>query len=134
MVGRWNDRAWCTAAPDGDMVETKLVKKVDIAPTMELELTDGDGIISEITPLSITNDNGKALIDMGANYTGWLDICFHGGKKGDRITIQAADKSGEAVSFQQISEYVRTESEGRFCNKFNYFSGRYFTISGCVCH
>lgn len=130
VVGRWNDRAWCTAAPDGDMVETKSVKKVDIAPTMELELTDGDGIISEITPLSITNDNGKALIDMGANYTGWLDICFHGGKKGDRITIQAADKSGEAVSFQQISEYVMTESEGRFCNKFNYFSGRYFTISG----
>lgn len=70
-------------------------------------------------------------IDMGVNYTGWIQIKVKGSHSGDSIDIYAADDSINIKDFTQHSIYVSGGNPDEvFRNRFNYIAGRYITIKG----
>ena len=114
----YDDISW------GNAVEfsCKMIKSADTA--------EPDRVIETIMPVSISGE-GPYVVDMGINYTGWLKIDLKNGIRGRNVTFKIADKNTEGITFNQQYKYVYDSSgEGFFCNRFNYFAGRYITIEG----
>jgi len=106
------------------------------------QLVEPDRIIEALKPVKITeidraSKNGMAQkeersfkIDMGRNYTGWLEIRNLRGEPGEAIVIHVADDAESQADFGQIHTYICGKKPGTFRNRFNYAGGRYVTIEG----
>jgi alpha-L-rhamnosidase len=73
------------------------------------------------------------VIDMGRNYTGYFQIDLRGGKAGQTVTFEIANRiePGMPSCFGQKSEYIFGESgKGTFTNRFNVAGGRWITVGG----
>lgn len=101
----------------------------DICTECKNQQVDGDMIIEELEPISITiSEHDKILIDMGKNYTGWVAIQLVHEEESDAI-ITISDKKEEKIAFQQRNRFIfDEEKKGEFCNRFNFSAGRYITV------
>lgn len=70
-------------------------------------------------------------VDMGKNFTGWIQVKMHGMQEGDTVLIRVADDIHTLQDFAQKNIYIcRGDKEEVFCNRFNFMAGRYINISG----
>ncbi len=88
-------------------------------------------IIETILTKNITDTPNTYKIDMGENFTGWIEIKMNGMAKGDKVKIMVADDPTTLQDFGQQNIYVcKGEANEKFCNRFNYNAGRYINIQG----
>ncbi|MDR1381475.1 MAG: glycoside hydrolase family 78 protein [Tannerella sp.] len=135
--GRRYSADWNTVGfDDGD--RTNAVRTPPLTngetPALTAEMTDPSRIIETIAAREIqTVDTlpGIWKIDMGKNFTGFLDIAFNGLAAGDTVVIRVSDRLNVMANFNQVHYYVgRGEDGERFRNRFNYSAGRYVYLQG----
>jgi hypothetical protein len=74
--------------------------------------------------------NGVYRVDMGVNFSGWLEIDLRG-EPGDRVDIQSSEDPKDAMTHRLHSRYILGPSgRGTFRNRFNYHCGRWIQIQG----
>jgi alpha-L-rhamnosidase len=127
FVPDWNnvsfdDSQWTHAvtAVDNDSVK------------LEAHDIDPSRIIDVLAAQKITNVGDDVYrIDFGKNFTGWLNIQFHGLSAGDTVVIGSADDDQTFADFNIYNIFVSSGKDGEsFSNRFNYIAGRYATIRG----
>jgi alpha-L-rhamnosidase len=120
----FDDAAWEDAAVYSGRVPAGLSAQ-RVEPQVKYE---------KITPKTVTKvKDGTYLVDMGRNYTGYFEIKLRGGKAGQMVTFEIANRiePGRPSCYGQKSEYIFGESgEGSFTNRFNVAGGRWVTITG----
>jgi alpha-L-rhamnosidase len=87
--------------------------------------------VTGIRPLSVqTLSNGVYRVDMGVNYSGWLEMDLKG-EPGDAIEFQFSEDPKLAMTHRLHSRYILGSSgKGTFRNRFNYNCGRWIQIHG----
>ncbi|MDR1496872.1 MAG: glycoside hydrolase family 78 protein [Puniceicoccales bacterium] len=101
----------------------------------DVELTSQDippsRFIEEIPAKKIVDiGNGRYKIDFGKNFSGWLNLKFHGLSAGDKVTIGSADDENTFCDFNIRNFFISAGKDGEaFQNRFNYIAGRYANIS-----
>ena len=98
------------------------------------QMAENNIIADTIKPVSIVAlSKDTFLIDMGKNFTGWVEIHFPELKKSQEIKIEYCDhldNNGKFVNQLQADYYIAAgEGEETFKNKFNYHAFRYMLIS-----
>lgn len=121
----WN----ATDYDDSHWIKTQ---EVETEVKLSAQKSEPTRIIDTIAAKAIIDTiPGMYKVDMGINYTGWIQIKVKGSRRNDRIDIYVADDPVNMQDFTQHSVYI---SGGRqdevFCNRFNYIAGRYITIKG----
>ena len=106
-----------------------------IDATLSAQMIPATRVIEAFKALSVKREraptNQTYLVDLGRNFSGWLEIKFNGLAAGDGVTIKVANRSDTAQDFGQRSEYVAKGRNGEaFQNRFNYACGRYVTLEG----
>jgi alpha-L-rhamnosidase len=102
--------------------------------TYDIELTPQDippsRIIETIPAKQIIDlGGGRYKIDFGKNFTGWLNLKFHGLSAGDKITIGSADDEKTFCDFNIRNFFISSGKDGEiFQNRFNYVAGRYANL------
>jgi len=119
-------------------------------PVLSAQMTDYSKIIEEIPAkkvTEITDDSGNIIyrVDMGKEFTGFLEAKFDGLSTGDTVVIQVSMRdfayvyvqATDTVRNQIIEEqkqrhiYIaRGENGETFRNRFNFFAGRYIHFRG----
>ena len=61
--------------------------------TLRGGMTPNMTITQKITPKSISQKNGKMVVDMGQNMAGWLSVNISGAQPGDSILIRFAERT-----------------------------------------
>jgi alpha-L-rhamnosidase len=119
----------------------------DYHPTLSAQMTDFSRIMEEISARSITairpasgDAEGCYRVDMGKEFTGFLEATFEGLHAGDTVVIQvsmrdsssvyvqASDTIGNQIIEEQKQRHIyiaRGENGETFRNRFNFFAGRY---------
>ncbi|MDR1526932.1 MAG: family 78 glycoside hydrolase catalytic domain, partial [Dysgonamonadaceae bacterium] len=119
----------------------------DYNPTLSAQMTDFSRIIEEIPtksiqPLSLPSEGSGEVfrVDMGKEFTGFLEAKFDGLNAGDTVVIQismrdsssvyvqATDTVGNQIIEEQKQRHIyiaRGEDGETFRNRFNFFAGRY---------
>jgi len=88
-------------------------------------------VIETIPAKSIDARGGAWRVDMGKNFTGWLEIKMRGLAEGDEVMIQVANRDGHVEDFHQRSLFISAGGgEEMFRHRFNYMAGRFVTITG----
>lgn len=85
-----------------------------------------------IKPVEIKkNKDATYRVDMGENYTGFLEMDLYNGIEGDSILIEISDQTEVVMNWKQKSKYIYGKSgKGTFTNRFNVAGGRWMTIYG----
>lgn len=117
--------------PDFDDSLWMAAKVYNFAITISADRTEPNRLIKEIKPLSVKElKPGIYQVDMGINYAGWFEMQFQG-QPGDSIVFRFSERAEDAMSYGIHSIYkVGTKGKGKFCNRFNYMTGRWVQISG----
>ena len=114
----FDDHSWVQA------LETSVEAK--LSPQM----VDPTRILKTVPAQNITG-SGPYLVDLGENFSGWVELTMHNQLPGDAVTIQVSDNPTTVEAFGQKSVYLCKGGKSEtFCNRFNYAAGRYITISG----
>ncbi len=109
----------------------QLAKEAPITASLSAQMMEPTRIIETIPARSIPGNGPAFKVDMGTNFTGWVDIKFKGLSVGDVVTCKVADDDKTVQDFGQKSEFISNGMEGEiFNNRFNYISGRYLTLEG----
>ena len=104
--------------------------------TTSAQMIEPNRILENIQPVKIAPvAEGGWLIDMGKNYTGWLDLRLPSGMAaGQNLKIEFADNppSGGRYSIaNQRDEYVTRAGRGQVVrSRFNYHGFRYARVTG----
>jgi alpha-L-rhamnosidase len=95
------------------------------------ERLEPDRMVREIIPVAVESlPDGGCRVDMGVNFTGWVEIPVWG-RPGDRIEFQFSERADAAMTHKLHSAYILGPAGwGVFRNRFNYGSGRWITIHG----
>lgn len=73
---------------------------------------------------------GVYRVDLGVNVTGWFAAEVHG-QPGDQIEFKFSERPENDMTHRLRSQYILGPSgKGTFQNRFNYFTGRWVTITG----
>lgn len=115
----YDDSSWATA------------KVYSPALAVSSDRTEPNRLVKEIKPLSVEEVSpGEYRVDMGINYAGWFEMQLEG-EPGDSIHFRFSEREEDICSFGIHSIYkVGAKRKGTFCNRFNYMTGRWVTISG----
>lgn len=98
---------------------------------LSAEMQEPDRKVETLSPVEITDDNGRYRIDMGRNFTGWFEIDLRNGRAGETVKIMTANRKEESLEFKQESQYIfDATGAGTFCHRFNYMAGRWITLEG----
>ena len=117
-------------APEFDESDWLPAKVVAVASELSAQMMEPTRIIETIAAKSVTGD-GPYQVDLGRNFTGWIELKMRGQSAGDMVTIQVANRPGPRQDFGQRSSYVCAGGgEESFRNRFNYVGGRYVTLTG----
>ena len=115
----YNDSEWANAST---YPKSLLLSAAMIEPDRRVE---------SLTPVKITEDGGNYKVDMGRNFTGWLEVKLRNGKAGDIVKFKTANRPGVTVEFNQESHYIHDAGgTGTFRHRFNYMAGRWITVEG----
>jgi len=102
-----------------------------VSRILSASMIEPDRMVETLAPNSITNNDGVCRVDMGRNFTGWLEVKLKNGKPGEVVKFFTANQPGETVEFNQESRYIHdTRGTGVFRHRFNYMAGRWITIEG----
>lgn len=84
-----------------------------------------------IRPVSITRiADSTVLVDMGKNFTGWVEIKFPQLSEGQEILMEYFDFKDQLIQARQSDCYISSgKPKEVFCNKFNYHGFRYIKLS-----
>ncbi|MCA1810080.1 MAG: family 78 glycoside hydrolase catalytic domain [Lentisphaerae bacterium] len=108
-------------------------REVDASVALSAQVSDPSRIIETLTAQEISaGPAGKSYrVDMGKNFTGWIELKLHDQAAGDEITIKVSNQPGTEVDFNQVSRYIcaRAATE-TFSHRFNYIAGRWVTLEG----
>jgi len=100
------------------------------------QMVEPNRILETIQPVKIEPvPEGGWLIDMGKNYTGWLDLRLRSSiPAGQNLKIEYADNppaGGRYSTFNQRDEYMTRAGPGQVVrSRFNYHAFRYARVSG----
>lgn len=123
---------WNTAEYDDSAWSNAVICAGETPKLLSAQMVEPQVKYQELKPIKILlNKDGSYLLDMGTNYTGYLDMNLRNGKEGDTITFEISDIEGVRCNKSQRSKYVFDASgKGKFTNRFNYAGGRWITVSG----
>ena len=130
---RIDSRSFITAwnAVGFDDSSWKNAAEAPIKAKLSAQMMEPTRIIETIPARSISSNGPSYKVDMGKNFTGWIEIKFKGLSAGDLVTCKVADDDKTVQDFGQKCEFVSNGKEGdNFRNRFNYISGRYLTLEG----
>ncbi len=117
-------------AVDFDDHQWQFAKETNADPVLSAQMMEPTRIIETIHAQEITGDK-TWRVDMGKNFTGFIEISMTGQSYGDTVTIMTANQPGVVQDFGQKSLYVCSgDDRETFTNRFNYMAGRYITIEG----
>ncbi len=100
------------------------------------QMVEPNRILETLRPVKIDKTpDGGWLVDMGKNYTGWLELRLPPGiAAGQNLKIEYADNSpsgGRYMTFNQRDEYVTRAGAGQVVrSRFNYHAFRYAHVTG----
>lgn len=115
----FDDASWLPAARGEQSLE------------LSAALFEPDRKVETLRPVGIEPRDGAWRIDFGRNFTGWFEIRLRGGRKGEVVKIQTANRTEETLEYDQESEYIfDATGEGTFCHRFNWMAGRWVTLVG----
>ena len=103
-----------------------------ITAKLSAQMVEPQVKFKEVRPIGI-KDNGDDTyrIDMGENYTGFLEMDLYNGTEGDSILFEISDQTEHVMNFNQRSKYIFGKSgKGKFSNRFNVAGGRWITVYG----
>jgi alpha-L-rhamnosidase len=87
--------------------------------------------IETIPAKSVTADGPVYKVDLGKNFTGFLDIKLRNLSAGDEVVIQANDDPKTPQDSGQMCVFIsKGGGEEVFRNRFNFIAGRYLTLTG----
>ena len=104
--------------------------------TTSAQMVEPNRILETLQPVKIeATPAGGWLIDMGKNYTGWLDLRLPSNTAaGQNLKIEFADNppsGGRYGTFNQRDEYVTRAGAGQVVrSRFNYHAFRYAHVTG----
>lgn len=89
-------------------------------------------IVDTVTAKTVTDTlKGIYKVDLGKNFTGWVEVKLKGMAAGDTVRIMVADDPETIQDWAQGNIYIcKGGGEETFRNRFNYIAGRYINISG----
>lgn len=89
-------------------------------------------VIDTLAAQTVTDTlKGIYKVDLGKNFTGWVDVKLKGMSAGDTVKIMVADDPETVQDWAQGNIYICKGVDGEaFRNRFNYIAGRYINISG----
>jgi alpha-L-rhamnosidase len=79
---------------------------------LSAQMMEPTRVIETIPAQSVTRQGGAYRVDMGKNFTGWLEIRMRGLAAGDEVMIQVANREGPAEDFNQRSFFVSAGGGG----------------------
>jgi alpha-L-rhamnosidase len=124
---------WCNAGLKADeWMPAKI--KTPPTPVVSAQLCETNQILDRIRPASIEQYQEGYIVDMGKNYSGWLELRMPKLEPGKEIKISYADKrfpNGKYQMYNQRDQYIaRGGGREAFCSRFNYHAFRYALIEG----
>lgn len=115
----YNDSEWANATS----YENSII--------LSAEMQEPDRKVETLSPVSVTENDGKYTYDMGRNFTGWIEFDMKNGKEGDVVKFYTANGKGKILEYKQESHYIHDASgTGTFSHRFNYQAGRWITVDG----
>jgi alpha-L-rhamnosidase len=133
--GRLYSEDWNTIAFDDSQwinpVSTTPLKRGG-EPVLSAQMTDVTRIIETIPAKRLIDTiPGMWRVDMGKNFTGFVEASFNGLQKGDTVVIKTSDRHDVIDEYGQESFYIaRGENGETFRNRFNFSAGRYLHFIG----
>ena len=127
----YNDLSWAAA---------KEVTAPNVIHTWQA--MPGSRTLSPIQPVTISQINGKWVVDFGATLTGWARLRLHNLTPGQQITLDYADLINppelmhirDANGFQTFGQHdifvAGPAATGEFCSRFNQHAFRYLILGG----
>ncbi len=120
-----------------DLDDAEWTNAVVLEPPVErlvAQRVEPNRLQDEIKPVSIKElEDGKYMVDMGRNFTGWLELHLtsHRGKHVNIQYIEDFLDDGEWQDFGQRDTYIpATDKEEVFRSRFNYHAFQYVCVSG----
>jgi alpha-L-rhamnosidase len=110
-----------------------LAREVEASVALSPQMSEPSRIIEMLPAREIKADPEvkSYRVDMGKNFTGWIELKLHGQSAGDRITIKVSNQPDTEVDFHQVSHYICVGAASEtYRNRFNYIAGRWITIEG----
>jgi len=124
-------------SPDFDHTDWDNAKAFETPEAvMEAQKVQPNRIEEVISPVTVEElPSGEYMVDMGQNFTGWLEIKFTGNNKsGQEVDLEYGDlrkEDSELRSYNQYDKYImKGEAEESFRNQFNYHAFRWVKIRG----
>ncbi|MCF6285638.1 MAG: glycoside hydrolase family 78 protein, partial [Candidatus Hydrogenedentes bacterium] len=105
-------------------------------PQISAQLSEPNRVLGAIPAKTVKRqEDGTYLVDMGKNFTGWIEYRFpEGGPKGSEVRIEYGDKfldNGVLQVYNQYDEYVFSGATPQaFRSRFNYHAFRWVHIKG----
>ena len=122
-------KGWCRV----DLNDSKWKKATVYSPKVQLsaETIEPNRIIKKITPKKIDRvKEGVWRVDLGVNMVGYFEMDVTA-KPGDAINFKFSEHQEKDMTHRLYSRYiVGPKGKGTFCNRFNYFSGRWVQVEG----
>ncbi len=119
------------SAVDFDDSKWKAAAEAPIKAKLSAQMMEPTRVIETIPARSISGTGSSCKVDMGKNFTGWIEIKLKGLSAGDVVTVKVADDEQTVEDFGQKSEYISNGSNGEtFRNRFNFIAGRFITFEG----
>lgn len=120
---------WNTAGFDDKGWQDATVYSPEI--TLSADALEPNRLVHALSPTNIkAMPDGAYLVDMGLNYSGWLQCAVHG-EPGAKIEFLFSEREGVEETHKLHSAYILGPTgSGIFRNRFNYGCGRWITIKG----
>ncbi len=105
-------------------------------PIIAAQISEPNRVLGDIPAQSVKQqEDGTWLVDMGKNFSGWLEYRFpQGGPEGAEIRLDYGDKfldNGKLQSYNQYDEFVFSGPKAQaFKTRFNYHAFRYVIVKG----
>ncbi|NLV42934.1 MAG: family 78 glycoside hydrolase catalytic domain [Candidatus Hydrogenedentes bacterium] len=127
-------RDWSTAGFDDSAWQPATIHHPP-TPLIEAQMMEGNCLLDEVLPVSVSPLEDGFLVDMGRNYTGWFELRMPDElEAGARVDLAYADKrfpDGKFQTYNQRDTYVARGGGGEsFRNRFNYHAFRYAIVNG----
>ena len=118
-------------APGFDDSGWAAAKEAAFDVELSAQMMEPTRLIETIPAKSVTRQGETYRVDMGKNFTGWLEMKMRGLAAGDEVMIQTANQDGTVEDFDQRSFFISAGADEEvFRHRFNYMAGRFVTLTG----